>query len=82
MYHIYRETNPSIIGSDNNTDHSYMISDPQYLAWLKEAFPGCSDSFYNDLRYAGTIGTPVWDSLSQAEKDRLKKFFDDNNIPY
>ena len=82
MYHIYRETNPSNIGTDNDIDHSYMISDPQYLAWLKEAFPGCSDSFYNDLRYAGTIGSPVWNSLSQAEKDRLITFFQTNGIPF
>jgi len=82
MYHIYRETNPSNIGTDNDIDHSYMISDPQYLAWLKEAFPGCSDSFYNDLRYAGTIGTPAFYNLPQAEQARLIKFFEDNNIPH
>lgn len=50
--------------------------------WIKQAFTGYSDSFYNDLRYAGTIGSPIWNNLPYPEKIRLVEFVAANNIPY
>ena len=76
--HYYLDTHNSVTGND--IDHANMITDPNYLNWLKEEFPGHTDDYYNDLKYAGTLTSPVYQNLSDDCKDELEIFFKDNNI--
>jgi len=80
LYHIYIDTNNT--GRTDDLDHSSMISDPDYVAWLQQAIPGKDAAFYQKLKYLGTIGSTVWNNLSQADRDSLIQFFEDNNFPY
>lgn len=38
------------------------------------AFPGHDPAFYDALVYAGTIGSPVFEELSEEAIDTLKNF--------
>ncbi|MCD8185444.1 MAG: hypothetical protein LUD68_03020 [Rikenellaceae bacterium] len=90
MYHLYRFDNgtwrienwfgltsdqqQALLITINQNDHQAQVNDPNYLEWLKEALPGSPDSEYDYLRYAGTIGTPVFDDLSSSRKNEISSW--------
>ena len=43
-------------------------------------FPGHGPAFYGALVYAGTIGSPVFEELSDEKQELLLNFFEKNNI--
>ncbi len=44
------------------------------------AFSGYDPAFYDALVYAGTIGSPVFEELSDEKQELLLNFFEKNNI--
>lgn len=86
LFHINNIDNKGVDLSSNNAmnnrDHADMVSDPEYLDWLKVLVPGKDDEYYENLRYAGTIGSPVFDDLDEKRQRELKKFFRNNKIYY
>ena len=78
MYHLYRACN--FATTSNDSDHASMTTDVNYFNWLKQAFPGHTDNFYEDLRYAGTVISPVFTNLPDTEQDCYSKFFKNNSI--
>lgn len=77
MYHIYRGLN-----SNNDHDHEEMTKDPLYLQALEKIFPDRPFSFYDQMSYAGTIGSPVFEQLSLNHQNELIDFFHRNKIYY
>jgi len=78
--HYYLDNNNTIIGND--IDHANMVTDPNYFNWLKEEFPGYTDDFYNNLKYAGTVNSPVFLNLSTDCQNDLYNFFIKYKILY
>jgi hypothetical protein len=58
------------------------VADPAYTTMLKDLFPGHNDDYYNMLKMCGTIGSPVFENLPQADKVALMNFFYNNGIYY
>lgn len=77
MYHIFKGS-----ASDNDHDHEAMTTDPLFLNALKKIFPDEKDYFYENMSYAGTIGSPVFEHLTPNKKDELISFFHRYNIYY
>lgn len=77
MYHIFKGS-----ASDNDHDHEAMTTDPLFLNALKKIFPDEKEYFYENMSYAGTIGSPVYEHLTSNKKDELINFFHRYNIYY
>lgn len=78
MYHVYSAGSGAL--KSNDADHALMVKDLVYKDFLKEAFPGHDPAFYDALVYAGTIGSPVFEELSDEKQELLLNFFEKNNI--
>lgn len=77
MYHIFKGSN-----SNNDRDHEAMTTDPLFLNALKKIFPDENTYFYENMSFAGTIGSPVFEHLTSNKKDELINFFHRYNIYY
>ncbi|MDD4191551.1 MAG: hypothetical protein PHI28_09470 [Mangrovibacterium sp.] len=83
MFHFYKiETGPANQAGANDYHHSLMVLEPDYRAMLKEIFPGFTEAEYDMLRFAGTLGSPIFDDLPQAERTAIIDFFITNGIYY
>lgn len=97
LYHFFKvETGFGNGYNANDQHHTQMVMDSDYRSMLMEIFPGHeqdSNNFYNTttgeqwdyygmLRFAGTIGSPIFNDLAQADQDALIDFFDRNGINY
>jgi hypothetical protein len=81
MYHVYKiETGPANQTGANDYHHILMVLDPDYKAMLTEIFPGHDDAYYDMLKYAGTVGSPIFDNLPEAEQNAIRLFFTNNGI--
>lgn len=92
------ETGPENQAGANDYHHELMVidSDNGYKSMLKEIFPGHENDgyyyvcpttgkeydFYDMLKFAGTVGTSIFDDLPQAEQDAITDFFETNGIYY
>jgi hypothetical protein len=74
LYHIhYTVTNfntPGLLSDD--VQHWHMANEAGYEDWLRQAFPGKSDDFYEALRYTGT--GDCFNDLPAAEQDKIRKY--------
>lgn len=70
----------TILSNTNDDHHKSMVNDSGYKDFLKEAIPNKDKEFYDNAVYAGTVGSPVYDNLSEEKRLSLNEFFDDNKI--
>ncbi|MGL5731038.1 MAG: hypothetical protein ACRCX5_07940, partial [Bacteroidales bacterium] len=77
VYHMFKGND-----SENEKDHEEMSKDPLYLEALKTVFPNESEQFYQMARYAGTVGSPVFENLPYAKQDELIALFHRYNVTY
>lgn len=76
IWHLYKFEKGEVNGAQTNAEHHQsMIDNPDYKNMIKDLFPDKSDEFHNNARYAGTIGTPVFDNLSKENQKELMDFF-------
>lgn len=71
-----------VLSNTNDDHHKSMVNDSGYKDFLKQAIPDKESKFYDNIVYAGTVGSPVYDNLSEKKRTALEKFFDDNKILY
>lgn len=83
LYHFYKiENGPENEAGANDYHHSMMILDTAYRAMLMEIFPDHDEAYYDMLRFAGTVGSPIFEDLPQAERTAILDFFTANGIYY
>ncbi len=76
LYHEYTHSYKTLYHQP--TDHSTFINDPAHLQVLRGIYPGQSEEYYNKIQWFGCDDELEKSSMSQEEKNDIRRFIRDN----
>ena len=64
----------------NTADHSDQLTNPEYVEYLRTAFPDYDEYEIQMLKYYGVTDSREFNSLSHGRREEILRFFEDEEI--